>query len=342
MRLALDATYAYSPELTGVGVYSRRLIDGLAARHPQSILYECLRAKTFWRAAAPLRPNIRRRLLQPPLPLFGVDLFHALNQRVDRRPARCVVATFHDLFVLTAEYSTRDFRERFARQARRAANLADIVIAVSAFTADQVEHLLGVPRSRIRIIGHGTDLAPLLSKPRENLVLTIGAIQKRKNTLRLVQAFERLPEDWMLVLAGPTNGYGAPDVLDYVASSPSRNRIKVTGYVSAPALEELYQRASIFAFPSLDEGFGIPVLEAMAHGLPVITSTTSSLPEVAGDAALLVNPTDSDAIADALILLTSDSSLARQLSEKGRARAANFSWAKAVDQTEQVYRELVG
>jgi glycosyltransferase involved in cell wall biosynthesis len=342
MRLALDATYAYSQELTGVGVYSRRLIDGLAARLPDSILYECLRAKTFWSAPTPQLPNVRRRLLQPPLPILGVDLFHALNQRIDRRPARHVVATFHDLFVLTAEYSTVAFRERFAKQARSAAKLADIVISVSAFTADQVEHLLGVPRSRIRIIGHGTDLPPLSTQVRENIVLTVGAMQKRKNTLRLIQAFERLPQDWTLVLAGPTSGYGAVEVLDYLNASSARERIQVRGYVSTRALEELYQRAAIFAFPSLDEGFGIPVLEAMAHGVPVITSSVSSLPDVAGDSALLVDPTDSDAIADALIRLTRDSDLARQLSEKGRVRAAGFSWAKAIDQTEQVYRELAG
>lgn len=341
MRLALDATYAYSHELTGVGVYSRRLIDGLAARHPDSIIYECLRAKPFFRAGAPPAPNIRRRLLQPPLPILRADLFHALNQRIDRRPAPHVVATFHDLFALTAEYSTPEFRERFARQARSAANLADLVIAVSAFTADQVEHLLGIPRSTIRIIGHGTDLPELSTQVRENIVLTVGAIQKRKNTLRLIKAFERLPPDWTLVLAGPSSGYGAQDALDYLKGSSARDRVKVLGYVAAPDLEDLYQRASVFAFPSLDEGFGIPVLEAMAHGVPVITSSVSALPEVAGDTALLVNPTDTDAIAAALLQLASDRDLARQLSEKGRARAAGFNWAKALDQTEQVYRELL-
>jgi glycosyltransferase involved in cell wall biosynthesis len=270
-----------------------------------------------------------------------VDLFHALNQRIDRRPARNVVCTFHDLFVLTAEYSTPEFRDRFAKQARSAANLADIVIAVSAFTAGQVEGLLGVPRSRIRIIGHGTDLPPISTQARENIVLSVGAIQKRKNTLRLIRAFERLSDDWTLVLAGPSTGYGAQEVRDYLDRTSARNRIQVAGYVSGRALEDLYQRASVFAFPSLDEGFGIPVLEAMAHGLPVVTSSVSALPEVAGDAALLVNPSDTEAIADALVQVTTETALARRLSEKGRARAAGLSWAKAIDQTEQVYRELL-
>lgn len=342
MRLALDATYAYSPELTGVGVYSRRLIDGLAARYPETILYECLRWKPFWRAASPSLPNIRRRLLQPPVPIFGADLFHALNQRIDRRPARRVVATFHDLFVLTAEYSTPAFRQRFAKQARRAASLADIVIAVSAFTADQVETLIGVPRSRIRIIGHGADLPPLSTQPRENIILTVGAIQKRKNTLRLIQAFERLPVDWTLLLAGPSTGYGAGEILDYLNRSPARDRIQALGYVSQPMLKSLYRRAAVFAFPSLDEGFGMPVLDAMAYGVPVITSSTSALPEVAGDAALLVDPTDTDAIAAALTRLTSDSELATSLAEKGRARAAGLTWENAVEATHRVYRELAG
>ncbi len=342
MRLALDATYAYSPELTGVGVYSRRLIDGLAARHPEAILYECLRWKSFWRAPSATAPNVWRRLLQSPLPIYGADLFHALNQRIDRRPARRVVATFHDLFVMTADYSTPEFRERFAKQAKTAAALADVVIAVSAFTADQVENLLGVPRSRIRIIGHGADLPPLSAQPRENIILTVGAIQKRKNTLRLIRAFERLPSDWALLLAGPSSGYGAEEVSDYLKRSPARDRVQTLGYVSAPMLEKLYWRASVFAFPSLDEGFGIPVLEAMAHGVPVVTSSVSALPEVAGDAALLVDPSDTEAIAEALTRLTSDSVLAASLSEKGRARAANLSWANAVKATDEVYRELGG
>src|SRR5258706_242720 len=135
---------------------------------------------------------------------------------------------------------------------------------------------------------------------REDLVLTVGALQRRKNIARLVKAFETLPKSWRLKIAGPDDGYGAAAELAAIHQSPRRADIDVLGYVSAAELERLYQRARIFAFPSLDEGFGMPVLDAMAHGVPVITSTRSALPEVAGDAALLVDPHDTEAIGDAL------------------------------------------
>jgi glycosyltransferase involved in cell wall biosynthesis len=340
VRIALDATYANQAQPSGVGIYSRRLLDGLAERYPDDTFLHCLRPKAFFRESGSRWGNVRWRMLLPPMPLFRADLFHALNQRVDQRPAPRVVSTFHDLFVITAEYSTPDFRRRFAEQARRAAAQSDLIIAVSAFTANQVEDLLGVERSRIRVIGHGADLQALSAAPREPIVLSVGVLQKRKNTLRLIQAFERMPAPWRLALAGAPSGYGAAEIRDYVARSPARERIEVLGYVSAERLADLYQRASIFAFPSIDEGFGIPVLEAMAHGVPVLTSGAAALREVAGDAALVVDALRTEEIADGLMRLADDAELRETLSRKGRARAAEFPWQRAVDATHRVYEEL--
>jgi glycosyltransferase involved in cell wall biosynthesis len=176
---------------------------------------------------------------------------------------------------------------------------------------------------------------------RENLVLFVGALQVRKNVARLVEAFERMPSTWRLTLAGAANGFGAAGIMDRIQSSSARERIKVTGYVPAAELEALYARASIFAFPSLDEGFGMPVLDAMARGIPVVTSNRSALPEVAGDAALLVQPDQSEEIAAALTRLAEDVSLREKLAEAGRARAKRFSWRLAVEQTYGVYQELL-
>ena len=116
----------------------------------------------------------------------------------------------------------------------------------------------------------------------------MGAIQKRKNIARLVEAFEAVDSGWKLVLAG-SQGYGAAEILTRIAASPARERIVVAGYVSPQALAGWYSRAALFAFPSLDEGFGMPVLEAMAAGIPVVTANRSALPEVAGDAAMLID-----------------------------------------------------
>ncbi len=336
MPIALDATYSLGRNLSGVGVYSRRILAGLAAAHRDETFFYCYRPHRFLRSYRErIPPNAARRLLigAPP-----GDLFHALNQRVDR-PARRTVSTFHDLFVLTGDYSTPEFRARFAAQARRAAQNSDAIIAVSNFTASQAEELLQVPAARIRVIPHGVDIVES-NAPRENLVLFTGAIQRRKNVARLVRAFERMPRGWRLTLAGAADGYGAEKELEAVGQSPRRADIHVPGYLPSRALEDLYARARIFAFPSLDEGFGMPVLEAMARGVPVVTSWRSALPEVAGDAALLVDPFDVEAIAAALIRLAEDPQLHADLIRRGLERARRFRWESAVERTWKLYHEI--
>jgi len=340
VHVALDATYSLDQNLSGVGVYSREILFGLARSHPHDKFLFCYRPHRFMRSFRDRLPgNAARRLLRG---APKADLFHALNQRVDA-PARRTVTTFHDLFVFSGEYSTSEFRARFAEQARQAAGCSDLIIAISRFTATQVQEFLGVETSRIRIIPHGVHVP---SEPpaaaRQNVVLFVGAIQRRKNVQRLVRAFEQMPPSWRLVLAGAVDGFGAAEELQAVEASPRRANIDVLGYVTRAELDALYARARIFAFPSLDEGFGIPVLDAMAHSVPVITSSRSALPEVAGDAALLVNPEETKELADALVRLASDEALWADLARRGRERASQFSWEAALAKTWEVYRELTG
>lgn len=336
MNIALDATYSVGNALSGVGVYSREILRGLAAAHPEAAFRFCYRPHRYLRAD-PLPPNARRGLLLGPQ---SADLFHGLNQRLPRVWRGRAVATFHDLFVMTGEYSTPEFRARFAAQAREAAARADAIIAVSAFTASQVADLLGYERARIHVVHHGLRALPLPKLPREKVVLNVGAVQARKNVARLVEAFESLDSSWRLVLAG-SFGYGADQIRDCIDRSPARDRITVAGYVSAAELAAWYARASIFAFPSLDEGFGIPLLEAMAAGLPIVTSTGSALPEVAGNAALLVDPRDTGALAGALQRLSKDLELGQELVRNGQARVREFSWDEAVRKTWEVYRKVL-
>lgn len=337
MRIALDATYSIDKQPSGIAVYSQEILRGLAQAHPADALFRYYRPKQFRQAPSPrypLVPFLSGTLTKP-------DIFHALNQRVDRRIGRRVISTFHDLFVLTSEYSTPEFRRRFTQQARTAAQNSDMIIAVSQFTANQVHELLGVEKSRIRVVPHGAHPPVAVTRAEEKMILTVGAIQLRKNTARLVEAFESLPADWSLVLAGAASGYGAQKILDRIAASPAKDRIRVAGYVSADELLRLYSRAAIFAFPSLDEGFGIPVLEAMAHGLPVITSNRSALPEVSGDAALLVDPTDTSALASALSSLIASPERRADLSQASRLRAESFPWTRAVKETYAVYQQAL-
>jgi len=199
-----------------------------------------------------------------------------------------------------------------------------------------------VERSRIRVIHHGARPAPPVgvAVQREPLILSVGAIQRRKNTGRLVEAFEQAAPGWKLLLAG-SFGFDSESARERIERSPRRQDIQVLGYVTDSQLEDLYRRASILAFPSLDEGFGMTVLDAMARGVPVLTSNISAMPEVAGDAALLVDPADVQSIAAGLCRLATNSDLRDTLIRAGFARAKSFTWEKSVNATWNVYRELL-
>lgn len=157
----------------------------------------------------------------------------------------------------------------------------------------------------------------------------------RKNIARLVEAVETLDVD--LVLAG-SDGYGAAEIHARIEASPARKRIRCLGYVDRATLDDLYRTAAALVFPSLDEGFGIPVLEAMAAGLPVVTSNRGGTAEAAGDAAVLVDPTDVEAIRAGIERAFGDTT---DLVRKGRERAAQLTWARAARETLAVYRELL-
>jgi glycosyltransferase involved in cell wall biosynthesis len=342
VTIALDATYSIGDALSGVGLYSHEILFGLAAAHPEVRFDFCYRPHRFFRSLRVAVPkNVRRRLLAEPLGPRGAQLFHGLNQRLPRIPLRRAITTFHDLFVLTSEYSTAEFRARFASQARAAAARSAAVIAVSAFTGSQVVSLLGVEASKVHVVHHGIRQLALPAVAREPIILNVGAIQKRKNIARLVEAFETVDPAWRLVLAG-SSGYGSTEILARIETSPARGRISVLGYVSPAELAAWYARAQIFAFPSLDEGFGMPVLEAMAAGVAVVSSSRSALPEVAGQAAIQVDPESVEALGQALRGLTRNEELRRELVQRGTARALLFTWEKAVRETWEVYRKVLG
>ena len=335
--IALDATYSLDPSPSGVAVYSREILYGLARAHPETEFAFCYRPHRF-RASfgIPLPTNVRRRLLAP-----GMGLFHGLNQRLPRWWAGPRIATFHDLFVLTGEYSTPDFRARFAAQAREAAERARLIIAVSEFTRRQVISLLGVAPDRVRVVHHGVrPLPPAAGIAREKVILSAGAIQTRKNIARLVAAFEAVDPSWRLVLIR-SDGYGAAAIHARIASSPARDRIGVLGYVPPEELAAWYARSQVFAFPSLDEGFGMPVLEAMAAGVAVLTSNRSAMPEVAGDAAILIDPENVESLIEWLRRITHDNDLRANLIRRGFDRARQFSWEKAVNETWNIYRSVL-
>jgi glycosyltransferase involved in cell wall biosynthesis len=354
---ALDASYSLGRDPSGVAVYCSRIIRALAKAAPDDHFALCYRANRFFRSLLTPLPasNCSRRLMEefaPFLPPRKAALFHGLNQRLPRTPFAAggcrAITTFHDLFVMSGDYSTAEFRQRFSELARDAAGRSDRIIAVSQFTAGQIGEYLNYPRDRISVVHHGVDPVPEISPPARDafrrkleleapFLLHVGAIQQRKNVARLVQAFEGLPERYLLVLAGAA-GYGAREILDRIEQSPARRRIRVLGYRTRGELNHLYRAAAALAFPSLEEGFGIPLLEAMSAGLPVVTSNRSALKEVAGDAGLLVDPLDVDALRGALQAALEDKGAREGLIAAGFRRAAAFTWQLAARETLAVYQ----
>ncbi len=353
--IGIDAGNSLDRPPTGVAVYARNLTRELARLRPDERFGWFYRSNRYLRSfRARLPANARRRLLEAPamhLSARGLRLFHGLNQRLPAGLAIPRVATFHDLFALSGEYATPDFQARFAGLARETAERADHIIAVSGHTARQVAERLEFPIARITVVHHGAE--PLDIPPRAwraaalkslgvsgPFLLHLGALQVRKNLGRIVEAFELVGGSTQLVLAG-SGGFGARGILDRIRASRARNRILLVGHVDDEVRASLYAEAEALVFPSLEEGFGLPVVEAFAAGLPVITSNVSALPEVAGDAAVLVDPNDTEEIAVALKRVLEDSALRSALRRKGLARAERFTWQRCAQETWQVYELLL-
>jgi glycosyltransferase involved in cell wall biosynthesis len=231
----------------------------------------------------------------------------------------------------------------------------DLVVTASEHAASDLQRHLGLPRDRLAVVPNGVserfrpdpasnDVAVRarlgLDRP---YLLSVGARQARKNLGRLLEAFAQARlarEEYTLALAGPTQ-WGGLDLERLVVDRGLAGRVRLLGYVAESDLPAVYRGASAFLFPSLYEGFGLPVLEAMACGVSVICSNTSSLPEVAGDAALLVDPTDVAAMAAALDELLGSPALRRDLTARGVARAAGFRWEQAAERMVGLYRQVL-
>jgi glycosyltransferase involved in cell wall biosynthesis len=230
----------------------------------------------------------------------------------------------------------------------------DAFATVSQHARAALVRHLGLPSERIGVVPNGVSgvFRPVeASRARATVealgirppyVLYVGAFQARKNLLGLIDAFlkarDRLP-DHQLVLAGPVQ-WSYPALQQRLATLPHDARVNVVGYVPEPHLPSLYSAADVFVLPSMLEGFGIPVLEAMACGTPVVCSTATSLPEVAGDAAVLIDPYDHAALADALVAVARDGALASQLRTRGLERAKQFTWARAARDYAEMYARI--
>lgn len=316
----------------------------------------------------PVEPRLGRLLAE-------VDVFHAGEFLVPRAAPVPVVATIQDLTtVLFPEHHIPWNRWRDRRRLRWVRERADRIVVPSHSTAIDVAERMGIGPGRVDVVplaagndardgqpyavveggkvgGESTDprtptFAPTRERPPspdEIRILFVGTLEPRKNVERLVRAFERVaprhPEA-RLVLVGPEGWRGGP-LARLLDESGVRERIELTGFLPAAELRARYEEADVFAYPSLYEGFGLPVLEAMEAGTAVLTSNVSSIPEVAGDAAVLVDPRSVGEVASGLDRLLSDPSLRRDLARRGRERARRFTWEATAGATVESYRRAI-
>jgi glycosyltransferase involved in cell wall biosynthesis len=272
------------------------------------------------------------------------------------------VVTVHDViqFVLP-EYAWRKISRLYFGLVSRGARRADAVITVSECSKQDIMKIVGLGPERIHVIGNAVDAslypvrdAWLLANVRERygvaprFVLYFGGFDMRKNVPRLIEAYARLPEqvrrEYQLVIAGRYQHLGHPlypDPRQTVRRLGLDGNVIFTGQIREQDKAPLYSAATVFAFPSLYEGFGMPVLEAMACGTPVVTSNVSALPEVAGDAGLLVNPYAPEAIREALAELLDSAARREELARRGLERARRFTWPQVAEQTVRVYKQIL-
>ncbi|MCY4022969.1 MAG: glycosyltransferase family 1 protein [Anaerolineaceae bacterium] len=373
--IGIDYTPAWE-QGAGIGRYVRELVAALAredrdrawrlfvAGSRKSRLPKPPGENFHWRPAPFSARSLQRLWFRAHLPLpvetftGPLTLFHATDFVLPpvRRGTRTLVQV-HDLsFLRVPETSPPALRSWLEHVVPASVRRADHVLADSSATRDDLlEHYKETPGTRITVLHGGVDERFLPEPAGKQLaarkkygldqwpfIFSVGTLQPRKNHGRLVQALSRLVEgglDLHLVIAGGAGWLSEP-FHQQLRESEIEDRVHLTGFVDDADLPALYSAAEVFAFPSLYEGFGLPVLEAMACGTPVVTSDLSSLPEVAGDAALLTDPLDVEALADALRRLISDSQLRQQLIRAGQTRAGQFTWRRAALQLLDVYRRV--
>jgi glycosyltransferase involved in cell wall biosynthesis len=372
-RLAFDATSLLGPR-TGIGTFAHELLTRLAPPSAAATDFEVVAFGVTWRGRAglagvvpdgvevatrpmPARPlrELWRRLDGPPLEWWtgAVDVVHGPNFVVPPARGAARIVTVHDLTCLRfPQMCTRDVLQ-YPDLIRRAVRDGAWVHTVSRAVADQVAEAFAVPPDRLRVVPNGapTALAPegidaLATRGRElaggdRYVLALGTLEPRKDLGRLVEAFDRLAAndpELRLVLAGP-DGWGADAVNAAIDAASHRPRIERLGWVDGRARDALLAGASVFAYPSLDEGFGLPPLEAMAHRCPVVATHVGALPEVLGDAAQWAEPSDTESLADAIGVVLDDANRRAVLVRAGLARLDRYRWDETASGMVRLYRD---
>ena len=374
MHVGLNLLFLVPGETGGMEVYARELLVALACERPDLRLTsfvnrEAAAAGGPWeehtnvvvvgvdgasrvqrvRAELGALPRLGRRR--------GIDVLHSLASTAPATGGFARVVTVHDLhyrILPDAHFGLLGLGMRVL--VPLAARRSDRVVAISHSTAADVRRYLHVPADRLDVIPSGLGISPdaagtpePVARLRERhrlgdrrVVLSVSAKRPHKNLARLFEALAAIPAGTRPVLVVP--GYPTPyenDLREHAAALGVLGDLRMLDWVSDAELEGLYALADVFVFPSLHEGFGLPVLEAMRRGVPVACSNTSALPEIAGDAALQFDPLDAGAITVAIERVLADGALAAELRAAGRAQAAHFSWGRTARATAQSYERAL-
>ncbi len=314
---------------------------------------------TRWPTQWPLARIAWEQLLQPWVLLrTEVDLLHAMAFALPLVLSRPAVVTVHDLSFVHFPHRFQPAKRLYLKTISRiSCRRARRVIAVSQATADDVTRLLGVPPERIDVIPHGVDHQRFRPLPPEQVqafrqaqglpprfILFVGTLEPRKNLPRLIEAFARVraqDTQTKLVIAGG-QGWYFKEIFERVQALNLAQAVLFPGFVPPEALALWYNSAVIFVYPSTYEGFGLPLLEAMACGTPVVAANASCLPEVVGNAGLLASPDDPADLAQALLSLLNDPQRRADLAARGQARAQTYTWQATATATALSYRRAAG
>ena len=372
MRAAVHVDQLFFAAPGGIGTYIRNLVPALFRQDPslQLTLFHSrfpshevperwMRDHRVEELSGSIRSLYPRwdAIGRPPLPasLRALDVVHATNPAAIPPVAQGqrLVVTVHDLaFERYPNLFPRPWRVLYRLGLRAAVKRADAILTPSRNTAEDILSRTKVDPRKLHVVplaaslpASDVDVGDVLAwlKVRPPYVLFVGTIEPRKNLVRLVRAYRRVASSGLphaLVLAGPLGWHHESLMRELALEGPGE--IVMTGSLSPEELDAVYRAADAFVYPSLYEGFGLPVVEAMARGIPTIASNTSSVPEVTGDAALGVNPRSVREIAAAIESVCTDVELADRLASRGRARAERFSWDETARLTLGVYEQVVG
>ena len=351
MKIGLDIRSTLKKR-TGIGQYTLNLINHLAKIDQQNEYFLYSKRKLFDRKRRlPKLPgrNFRHKLdyfaKGPARIMSDMDIFHASSFDLIKPKDSKLVLTIHDVITKTyPQGHTKETIENVDRQLKNILKQVDAIVVDSRSTKDDLLKWYDVDEAIVEVVYPGVNdwFYPETCEDGKYL-LFVGTIEPRKNISGLVKAFEKLKKEQKiehkLIIVG-MKGWMYNEILDQIAASEFSGDIILKDYISNENLRSWYNQATAFIFPSFYEGFGFPIVEAFACGVPVVTSNTSSCGEIAGDAAILIDPCNPDEIAEAILNIINEKNTAEELRSKGLKKARLFSWDKCAGQVLNIFNKV--